>query len=349
MNQPIDYTKEYDNSGRVTNSEQLVDAFIENAATFREETKHAQYDLSYGPQPRNKLDIFWPGEERDCPIVVFIHGGYWQRLDRSAFSHMARGLNISGIAVAIPSYTLAPDISVSGIINEMRRTCLTLYQTYKRKLTVIGHSAGGHLAACMIATDWEAIHADLPHDLVASGMGISGIYDLLPLLHTPINEAIQLDEAAAIAASPVSWLPEAMQRFEAWVGEDESSEFHRQGRELSERWTLLGTPTDYVSVKGANHFTVIDDLTKPNSYMVLSILDLVEKPVNDIELPEPDEEEIATVLASTLFDLETLTDDHQNSAGNDENLPENHEDLARDHENDEDNREQQQAEAAEKV
>ncbi len=349
MNQPIDYSDEYDNSGRVANSEQLVDAFIEDAAIFREETNHAQYDLSYGPQPRNKLDIFWPGEERDCPIVVFIHGGYWQRLDRSAFSHLAKGLNSVGVAVAIPSYTLAPDISVSGIINEMRRTCLTLYQTYKRKLTVIGHSAGGHLAACMIATDWEAIHPDLPHDLVASGMGISGVYDLLPLLQTPINDALQLDEAAAVAASPVSWLPDAMQRFEAWVGEEESSEFHRQSRELAERWTLLGTPTDYVSVKGTNHFTVVEDLTKPNSYMVLSILDLVEKPVTEVELPEPDEEEIAAVLASTQIDHETGANHHENSAENEQISTENHENLPRNHENDEDSCEKHKTDAPEEV
>ena len=304
MSEPIDYPREYDNSGRVANSEELVDAYIEDAAAFREQTKHAQYDLSYGPQPRNKLDIFWPGTERECPIVVFIHGGYWQRLDRLAFSHMAKGLNGVGVAVAIPSYTLAPDISISGIINEVRRTCLTLYQTYKRRLTVIGHSAGGHLAACMIATDWQAIHPDLPHDLVASGMGISGLYDLLPLLQTPVNDALGMDEAAALAVSPMSWLPDAMQRFEAWVGADESGEYHRQSRELAAHWTLLGTLTDYVSVKGANHFTVIGDLTKSDSYMVLTILDLVEKPVQEIELPEPDEEEMAAVLAGT-YSIET--------------------------------------------
>ncbi|MGI9355016.1 MAG: alpha/beta hydrolase [Rhizobiaceae bacterium] len=304
MSESIDYSKEYDNSGRVANSEELVDAYIEDAATFREQSRHAQYDLSYGPQPRNKLDIFWPRNESDCPIVVFIHGGYWQRLDRSAFSHMAKGLNAVGVAVAIPSYTLAPDISVSGIINEMRRTCLTLYQTYKRRLTVIGHSAGGHLAACMIATDWQAIHPDLPHDLVASGMGISGIYDLLPLLQTPVNDALGMDEAAALAASPMSWLPDAMQRFEAWVGAEESSEYHRQSRKLAANWTLLGTPTDYVSVKGANHFTIIHDLTKSDSYMVLTILDLVEKPVQEIDLPEPDDEEMAAVLAGT-YGIET--------------------------------------------
>ena len=164
MNQQIDYPKEYDNSGRVSNAGELIDLFISDAADFREHPcGKVDLDLAYGPAERNKMDIYWPDSKkpnsRDCPIVMFIHGGYWQRLDRSAFSHLAQGLNENGIAVALPSYTLCPDIDMQGIINEMRRACLVLFQTHKEQLTVIGHSAGGHLAACMMATDWEAIHS----------------------------------------------------------------------------------------------------------------------------------------------------------------------------------------------
>ena len=204
----IDYPKEYDNSGRVANAAFLIDKFISDAAVFREQQgRIIDLDMTYGPAARNQVDVFWPsdeeGEAGKSPLVVFIHGGYWQRLDRSAFSHMAKGLNDNGIAVAIPSYTLCPDIEIEGIINEMRRACLVLFQTYKKKLTVIGHSAGGHLAACMFATDWSGIHPDLPADLVASGMGISGLYDLLPILQTPVNDAVQMNREQAIAASPV--------------------------------------------------------------------------------------------------------------------------------------------------
>ncbi|MEM9731980.1 MAG: hypothetical protein AAF903_00680 [Pseudomonadota bacterium] len=297
----IDCAKEYDNSGRVENSAALIDGYIADAIAFREKgDHHAFYDLAYGPQDRNRLDMFWPktadGKEQRSPIVMFIHGGYWQRLDRTAFSHMAQGLNENGIAVAIPSYTLCPDITIGGIVMEMRRACLMVYQTYRRPITVIGHSAGGHLAACIMATDWHGVHPDLPPDMVQSGMGISGLYDLLPLIKTPINEALRLDETHAIENSPVRWVPEALQQFDAWVGGDESDEYHRQSRDLANRWTILGTPTEFVPVEGENHFTIIHALQDKDSAMVKRILDLVRKPSATTTLDEPDEEAMAASL-----------------------------------------------------
>ncbi|EFL90673.1 alpha/beta hydrolase [Ahrensia sp. R2A130] len=297
-----DYAAEYDNSGRVENSAELIDAYIEDAANFRA-TKglDAEYDLAYGPETRNKMDLFWPDDEvgnaRTSPIVVFIHGGYWQRLDRSAFSHMAEGLLGNGMAVALPSYTLAPDITISGIINEMRRACLVLYQTYKRPLTVTGHSAGGHLAACMLATDWPGIHPDLPEDLVQSAMGISGLYDLAPLLQTPINDALGMDIESARASSPLDWMPPPLHRFQAWVGDKESDEYHRQSRAITRRWSMLGTSCETKILDNANHFTIIDKLRKPDSKMVKRIVDLVENPVMQIDF-EDDETAIAQVLAN---------------------------------------------------
>ncbi|MEM1040157.1 MAG: alpha/beta hydrolase [Pseudomonadota bacterium] len=294
-----DYTAEYDNSGRVPNAAELIDGYMLDAAFFREShADHMEADLLYGPEPRNMLDIFWPlsqskdgetGHDKTAPLAMFIHGGYWQRLDRSSFSHMAGGLLAHGVAVAIPSYTLCPENTVEGIVNEMRRACLVLYQTHQRPITVVGHSAGGHLAACMLATDWSAIHPELPEDLVQSAVGISGLYDLLPLIHTPINEALGLDEDSARDASPVLWTPDALNRFEAWVGSDESNEYHRQSRDLTEQWCMLGTPTEYVIAEGQNHFTVIDALTDPGSTMVRSIVDLVNFPAIDVPLPEGDD------------------------------------------------------------
>ena len=297
MTDEIDYAAEYDNSARVENSDELIDNFVSDAADFRgENADRSQLDIEYGPEVRNKLDIFWPEKTRECPIVMFIHGGYWQRLDRLAFSHMAKGLNEHDIAVAIPSYTLCPDTSIEGIINEMRRACIMLYQTYGRELTIVGHSAGGHLAACMMATDWPAIHADLPPDLVASGMGISGVYDLMPMLKTPINDALGLDAEAAQSSSPIRWVPDGLQQYDAWVGADESDEFRRQSKELAERWTLLGTPTRYVSAKGYNHFTVIHPLTDSDSTMVARILHLIGAPAIEPKLPKLSKKKIDAEL-----------------------------------------------------
>lgn len=321
----IDYAKEYDNSGRVANAARLIEAFTTDAAAYRASgTTDAETGLSYGPAERNRLDIFWPGDERGrrrrSDLVVFIHGGYWQRLSRSDFSHMAKGLTARGLAVALPSYTLCPNIDVAGIVNEIRRACILLWQTHKRRMVVTGHSAGGHLAAAMMATDWPAIHPDLPADLVCAGLGLSGLYELEPLIHTPVNDALGLDVEAAKAASPVFQAPPALHRFEAWVGGDESAEYHRQSRMLAERWTMLGTPTSAVTAAGANHFTIIDAMTRPDSELVNAIIALHEEPSPAPDITEPD----AAAVVAALQDLPSTaapSEEHEEQAGDGEEKP----------------------------
>lgn len=293
-----DYLAEqYDNSSRVPNAPALIDAYSEDAVAFRErDGLVADYAMRYGTGARNLLDVFWPDASREAPMAVFIHGGYWQRLDRSDFSHLASGLVDNGIAVAIPSYTLCPDTSVAGIVTEMRRACLLLHQTYQRPLTVFGHSAGGHLAACMFATDWNALHPDLPEGLVQSGLGLSGLYELQPLVRTPINEALGLDDKSAEKSSPLGWLPPALHRFDTWVGSAESAEYHRQSQQLSARWSLLGTSSLHITAEGANHFTIVQGLTDAESPLVQRIVKLVGEPSDPLTVPEPDEDAVLAAM-----------------------------------------------------
>ena len=284
---------EYDNSGRVENSSQLLASFISDAADYRHEVASLiDFGQSYGSKERNKLDLFWPGDDKpdkSAPIVMFIHGGYWQRLDRSAFSHMAKGLNARGIAVAIPSYTLCPNITISGIIDEIRRACIVLWKTYGCKITVCGHSAGGHLAACMLATNWNKIHQSLPDDLVQAALSISGVFELAPMLETSHNEALKLTLEEARTASPYNWIIDHGLVFDAWVGGDESSEFIRQSRSHAQRWQMMGANARYQEIAGANHFTAIAPLTDPNSFMVKRLLEMLkpakEQTLEDLNIP----------------------------------------------------------------
>jgi len=265
----IDYEVEYNNRARVPDNPALMAGWARDAAAYREQ--HPPRRLTYGPSARNTIDLF-AGHD-DGPIVVFIHGGYWQALDGSSSSHCAAGLNAHGITVAVPSYDLCPQVSVATIIAEMRDAMRELAQLGE-PLVVSGHSAGGHLAACMLATDWSGIDPALPRDLVRAAYTISGLFELEPLVETSINKALGLDLAAAHAASPLSWTPPRQGSLDAVVGGDESAEYLRQSRTMVERWGAAGVATRFGTVPGANHFTAIAPLADPNSPMTLRLKQL---------------------------------------------------------------------------
>src|SRR6195952_1929587 len=223
-----------------------------DAQAYREAHPGRLKAMTYGPGERHRIDLF-SGDGRGA-IVVFIHGGYWQALDGSFFSHLAGGLNAHGIDVAIPSYDLCPGVTVDQIIQQMRTATRELARL-DRPLVVSGHSAGGHRAACLLATDWPAIDASLPANLIIAAYAISGLFDLVPLVGTSINSALHLDVASAQAASPSFWQAPLRGSLDAVVGENESAEYFRQSRIMVERWGAAGVATRFGVVPGANHFT----------------------------------------------------------------------------------------------
>jgi len=269
MKAEVDYEVEYNNRARVPENPAIIAGWAKDAALYRE--RCAPRRIPYGPGVRNGIDFF-PGD-REGPIVVFIHGGYWQALDGSFFSHLAGGLNAHGISVAIPSYDLCPDVTVDHIIQEMR-TALGMLARFGRPLVVSGHSAGGHLAACMLATDWRAIDPALPEDLVVVAYSISGVFDLGPLIETSINKALQLDLATARAVSPLFWDSPRRGSLDAVVGENESAEFFRQSKTIVDCWGEAGLGARFATIPGANHFTAIAPLAEANSEMVLRLKQL---------------------------------------------------------------------------
>lgn len=269
MNADIDYEVEYNNRARVPENPSIIAGWARDAAAYRE--RSAPRRIPYGRGERNVVDFF-PGDH-EGRIAVFIHGGYWQVLDGSFFSHLAGGLNAHGIGVAIPSYDLCPAVTVDGIIRQMRMATLELARL-GRPLVISGHSAGGHLAACMLATDWLAFDASLPEGIVAAAYAISGLFDLGPLVATSINNALHLDQVTARAASPLFWKAPARGSLDAVVGENESGEYFRQSRTIVDRWGGAGLATRFGTVLNANHFTAIAPLADPNSPMVRRLKEL---------------------------------------------------------------------------
>jgi arylformamidase len=267
----IDYEAEYNNRARVPEHPEIFDRWMREAAAYREKmrrAKQAELGLSYGTTGRQTIDLFRPGQDDTGALALFIHGGYWRSLEPSLFSHMANGLNARGITVGVAGYDLCPQVSIAEIIRQTRQACLSLWWRFGQRILVYGHSAGGHLAACMAATDWTGIDRSLPADLTPIAMAISGVFDLEPLVGVSMNADLRLDAAEARRLSPLFWPAGADRTLDAVVGGSESSEFLRQSRAITDAWSEQGANTLYQEVPGANHFTVIDPLADPNSAMV---------------------------------------------------------------------------------
>jgi arylformamidase len=274
----IDYETEYNNRARVREHPAILARIEAAAAAYRAQAtaeRRAELGVSYGPSPRQFVDVFSADAGRDPAVVMFIHGGYWRSLHPSMFSAAARGLNAHGVTVALAGYDLCPDITIREMIAQIERACVFLWQRYRKRLLVIGHSAGGHLAGAVLATDWRLHGA--PDDLVPSAMSISGLFDLVPMIATSMNADFRLDEAEARRVSPVHWRPPARRVLDAIVGAEESGEFLRQSRIIADRWGEGGVTTRYEAIAGANHFNVIEPLADPNSAMVKRLLELLPR------------------------------------------------------------------------
>ncbi|MGB7832239.1 MAG: alpha/beta hydrolase [Xanthobacteraceae bacterium] len=265
---PIDYAAEYNNRARIADGDEILARMARGSAGYRARVltrRPADLNLRYGATTRQIIDLFRADGGGDAPLAVFIHGGFWRSLDPTHFSQVAKGLNGRGIDVALAGYDLCPQVTIGQIVEEMRQACLYLWTRFGKRLLVLGHSAGGHLAAALFATDWEQHGA--PADLVPVATGISGVYELAPLIHTPMNEDFHLTESEARRQSPLYWRPPAGRPFDVIVGDAESSEFLRQSRALADAWGKAGVRTRY-DAPAANHFTVIEPLADPASAMV---------------------------------------------------------------------------------
>ncbi len=155
----IDYSAEYNNRAHVPEFPQIVAQWQKDGAAFTKpmaEQGRAELDIRYGPTARQYIDLL-QGRTATGRSRMFIHGGYWRALSPKEHSHFARGLTERGVNVAVAGYDLAPQVSIAQIIDQMRAAALFLWKRFGKRITVYGHSAGGHLTACMIATDWKAL------------------------------------------------------------------------------------------------------------------------------------------------------------------------------------------------
>jgi len=273
----IDLEAEYNNRARVPEHPEILAQMDIDAAAYRAACPRAQLGLAYGPTERQVVDLF-PAEtgHTPSPLAMFIHGGYWRMNHWSSYSHMAASLNRHGIDVAIAGYDLCPQVTIAGIIDQMRAAVLFLWRQRQQRMMVFGHSAGGHLTACMVATDWKKLAPDAPADLVPCGYAISGVFDLTPLTKVSMNQELRLCDDEAKKVSPLFWPVPPGRVFDAVVGGAESDAFRWQSRVVADGWRKGNVQTRYEEIAGANHFTVVNPLADPGSAMVTRLTQMAQ-------------------------------------------------------------------------
>ena len=263
-----DWEAQYNNRAAVPDHPAVMARWKADAEAAR--AAHPPLALAYGPGEREVIDLFEaaPTEGSGAPVVVFIHGGYWQALDPSWFSWIAPALLAHGVSVAIPGYDLCPDVRLGRIITQMRQATDLLRARTGARPVVTGHSAGGHLAACLLS-----------EGRASAAVAISGVFDLAPLIPTSLNAALRLDADEAAALSPVRWPAPTGGApggtvLDCVVGADETPEFLRQSRAMVELWASEGATTRFEALDGLNHFTVLDPLADADSTLVRRIVAL---------------------------------------------------------------------------
>ncbi len=236
-------------------------------------------DVPYGDSEKERLDIY-PAAGARCPVMIFIHGGYWQRYDKADVAFLAEPFVNAGITLVSINYNLCPAVTLDKIVAEARAACAWVWRHIAAhggdpdRVYVSGNSAGGHLTAMMMGTDWPALDPALPRDLLKGGLAISGIYDLEPLRHTTINDAVGLDADAAQRNSPLFLQPPTAAPVVIAVGALESPEFQRQTQVLADTWKTV--PTRTLVVADCHHFNILLGMAEPGNPLMNAALTLMD-------------------------------------------------------------------------
>lgn len=258
--------REYDNRAKVPDSAQQIVWYGRRSAETREALGGA-LDVRYGPHQAETLDIFGAGPPAGRPVNVFFHGGYWRAMHKDDFSFVANAFVPAGMLAVVVNYALVPSVDMDELVAQCRRAMAWLYRNIADyggdpgRLFVSGHSAGGHLVAMLMATDWPAFDTGCPADLVAGGLGISGLYDLEPIRLCFLNESLGLDREATRRNSPLHLRRRVAGELVLVYGAEEGDEYAWQSDVLGRAWEK----TRVEVMAGHDHFSIMRQLDDPGS------------------------------------------------------------------------------------
>lgn len=265
-----EYTKDqldqlYSQRQRIEGYDGYLKRWPAESAAARE-TLGTVLDVAYGAGSAETYDVFPAGD--GAPIQVFVHGGYWYSQDKTVFESMAPAFVARGASFISINYPLAPDVTMTELVGACRRCLAHIFQNAEQwgsdpnQLFVSGHSAGGHLAATLVSTDWPSMDAALPEDMVKGAIPISGLYDLEPIRQLSMNETLHISEDEVRNLSPILSVPPVAGAMTLAVGTNEGSEFSRQQADYAAAWQAGGLACETLYLEGQNHFSIVDDYAK---------------------------------------------------------------------------------------
>lgn len=270
--------RQYNNRAAVPESPELYAAWRELGAALLDAHAH-RLDVPYGPGVRQKLDIILPDPTLSgpgpYPVNVFFHGGYWSSRSKSDLTFTAKPFVEAGAVAVIAGYPLMPDVDLNELIRQCRTAVAWVdanaadINVDPGRLFVSGNSAGGHITAMLMATDWPTF-ADAPANLIKGGCALSGVFDLEPLRHCYMRDDLKLSADDVARNSPVAFESAPSAPFIVAVGGDESDEFKRQSAELAEAWNGRGGACTPITVPGCNHFTIVAEFADPKTELAFA-------------------------------------------------------------------------------
>lgn len=270
---------QYNNRARIPDHADIFERW-KRASELTRKQSACHLDLAYGDGVGECLDVF-QAQGAKAPVLVFIHGGYWRSLDKSEQSFVAASFVAEGAQVVLPNYALCPTVSMDQILLQTVRALVWVYRNAAKyggdpeRIVVVGHSAGGHLAAMLLCCQWKLLGRDLPARLIKGAVSISGVHDLEPLRHTPFVQGdLRLTPSLVNKLSP-AYLPAPKGPLYAVAGALESEEFLRQNELIRQAWGAKSVPV-CEQIAGHHHLSILHDLADPAGRSHLLVKELLE-------------------------------------------------------------------------